>query len=327
MAMTMLAKSIVFAGMAVPIISAQTIPEQLAIHARAAQQAERRNDFHTAVSEYEHVAKLLPQNAEVQSNLGVALYFDHDLERSIAVFHRAILLNSTLFTPHLFSGLAWYRLSKPDSAVPEFERAVHINPSDTVAHTWLGYAYVAQFRYDAAVKEFETTCQLAPNDVDSWYALGQSYLQIGKDMTRQLLQVAPNGGRVQQLAGEQLQLRGDRQEALNAYEVALARRPDVTELLAHVTELGGKVIGSTNIPPAKTDQEDALYQRAHNSEQQSREAFERVMQIAPDSYRAHQIQGDAFDAAQQPDKAIQEYRTVLRLNRIYRGYTKRLGAI
>lgn len=324
MAMTMLAKSIVFASMAVPV-AAQTASEQIATHARAAQQAEQQNDFHTAVSEYERVAKLLPQNAEVLSNLGVALYFDHDLERSTAVFHRAIMINPKLFTPHLFSGLAWYRLSNPDAAVPELERAIQINSSDAVAHTWLGYAYVTQLRYEAAAKEFDAACKLAPNDVDSWYALGQSYLQIGKDATRHLLQVAPNGARAQQLAGEQLQLRGDRQKALEIYEAALARRPDIKELRALVIELGGKAPETDNIQSAKTNEEDALYLRAHNAEQKSREAFEHVMQIAPDSYRAHQIQADAFDAAQQPDKAIQEYRAVLRLKPDLPGIHEAIG--
>ena len=324
MAMTMLARSIIFAGMVVPL-AAQTVPEQIAVHARAAQQAEGRNDFRTAVNEYERVAKLLPENAEVQSNLGVALYFDQDLAHSIAVFHRAIALNRRLFTPHLFSGLASYRLSNLDAAVPELQTAVHINPSDAVAHTWLGYAYVAQSRYDAAVKEFEATCRLAPNDVDSWYALGQSYLQIGKDMTLQLVEVAPNGGRAQQLAGEQLQLRGDRREALVAYEGALTLRPDISELRARVIALGGKATDSADIPLGKTGEEDAIYWRAHNAEQKAREAFEKVMQIAPYSYRAHQIQADALDAAQQPVKAIEEYRTVLQLKPDLPGIHEAIG--
>ena len=55
-AMTMLAKSILIAGMVVPLSAQtgaeQTGSEQVAAHARAAQQAERRNDFHTAVFEY-----------------------------------------------------------------------------------------------------------------------------------------------------------------------------------------------------------------------------------------------------------------------------------
>jgi tetratricopeptide (TPR) repeat protein len=324
MAITMLAKSILFAGMVAPL-AGQTIPEQVAAHAHAAQQAERANDFHTAVSEYEVAAKLLPENAEIQSNLGVALYFDHDLARSITVFHRAVALNPKLFTPHLFSGLAWYRLSNPDSAVPLLQEAVHLNPSDVVARTWLGYAYVAQLRYDAAAKEFEAACRLSPENADAWYALGQTYLQIGKDMTQQLLAAAPDGGRAQQLAGEQLQLRGDRQRALDAYQGALTRRPDIADLRTLVIQLGGEVTVAPAAASGMTGQEDALYQRAHDAEQRSRMAFERVMAIAPDSYRAHQIQGDAFDAAQQPAEAISEYRTVLALKPDLPGIHEAIG--
>ena len=324
MAMTMFAALAFFAGMVVPL-SAQNTSEQIAAHARAAQQAERHNDFHAAVSEYEYLAKLLPQNAEIQSNLGVALYLDHSLTRSTTVFRRAMALNPKLFTPHLFTGLAWYRLSNPDLAVPELEEAVQLNPSDVVARTWLGYAYVAQSRYEAAAKEFEAACQLAPDNVDAWYALGQSYLQIGRDMTIQLLAIAPDGGRAQQLAGEQLQLRGDRQQALEVYTAALVLRPDIPELRSVVMELGGAVPAAPVAVSGKTTEEDAVYQKAHDAEQRSRMAFERVAQIAPDSYRAHQIQADAFDAAHRPEEAVQAYRMVLTLKPDLPGVHEAIG--
>jgi tetratricopeptide (TPR) repeat protein len=234
-------------------------------------------------------------------------------------------LNPKLFTPHLFSGLALYRLSNPDAAVPELERATRIHPSDVIAHTWLGYAYVAQLRYDAAAKEFETACRLAPDNTDAWYALGQSYLQIGKEMTLQLLAAAPDGGRARQLAGEQLQLRGAHEEALKAYEGALARRPDIPELRLLVTKLGGTVGTQPRSASGKDAREDALYRRAHDAEQRSRAAFERVMQIAPDSYRAHQIQADAFDVARHPEEAIREYRAVLVLKPDLPGIHESIG--
>ncbi len=224
-----LAKLILFASVIAPVC-AQTIPQEAAAHARAAQDAERRNDFPTAVREYDYVLTQIPRNAEMQSNLGVALYFNHELSRAIAVFRRAMALNTNLLAPHLFSGLAWYRLSHPDAAVPELETAVHINPSDVIARTWLGYAYVAQSRYDSALKEFQAACQLDPNNIDVWYALGQTQLQIGKAATLQLLGIAPDGGRTWQLAGEQAQLQGNRRDALEDFMGAFHRRPDLTEL-------------------------------------------------------------------------------------------------
>ena len=60
-----------------------------------------------------------------------------------------------------------------------------------------------------------------------------------------------------------------------------------------------------------SSKEDELYPQAHDAEQKSRAAFERVLSIAPDSYRAHQIMASAFVMQEQYDKAIAEYRLVL----------------
>lgn len=283
----------------------------MAAHAQRAQQAEQQGDFSTAVRDYEYLVHMLPQNAELQSNLGVALYFNHQRERAIAVLHRAITLNPKLLAPHLFTGLAWYQLSKPDAAVPELETAVRLNSSDVLARTWLGYAYIAQSRYEAAANEFEEATRLAPDNLDAWYALGKAWLEVGRERTLALLKVAPSGARAWQLAGEQLQLQGDRDKARADFEHANALRPDIPEVRSALEELGGKPDTNTVAKSAIDSKEDALYQQAHEAEQKSRAAFERVLSAAPDSYRAHQIMADAYVLQQQDDKAIAEYRAVL----------------
>jgi tetratricopeptide (TPR) repeat protein len=309
--MAMLAATFVLAASMTLPSAAQTASSDMASHAQAAQAAEQRGDFSTAVREYESLTYQLPRNAEIQSNLGVALYFDHQWERAIPVFRKAIALDPNLLAPHLFSGLAWYQLSKPDAAVPELEAAVRLRSSDVIAHTWLGYAYVAQSRYEAAAKQFEEASRLAPENVDAWYALGEANLQIGKERTFALLKAAPDGGRTWQLAGEQFQLQEDRTRALADFKQANARRPDIPELRAAVTKLGGNPVSAAVAPSTQAGREDTLYAQAHDAEQKSRNAFEHVLSIAPDSYRAHQILADAFVAEQQDDRAIAEYRIVL----------------
>lgn len=310
------ARLVLVAGMAVSLLGQTISDEQIAAHAQAAQDAERKNDFATAVREFRQVVKAMPESAEMQSNLGVALYFDHQLPEAITVFRKAIALKPDLLAPHLFSGLAWQRLSNPDAAVPQLEKAVSINPSDVIAHTWLGYAYLDQSHIEDAVKQFQAVCRLDPNNIDAWYALGQAYLQTGNDATRMLLAAAPESGRVWQLAGEQFALQGNKPRALNAYEEALKRRPDIAELRPMIAELGGSTTGAPSAvfpSTAKTREEDALYRQAHDAEQQSRAAFERVMAIAPDSYRAHQVMADSLAVEQKREEAIREYRTVLQL--------------
>jgi tetratricopeptide (TPR) repeat protein len=324
--MAMLARKLILAAsMAVPVF-AQTPADDLAAHAERAQQAERQGDFSTAVREYQFLARRLPRNAELQSNLGVALYFNHQWEQAIAVFHKALTLNANLLAPHLFTGLAWYQLSRPDAAVPELETAVHLRSSDVLARTWLGYAYLAQSRYEAATKQFQEVTRLAPDNIDAWYALGQAWLEIGRRRTIALLKAAPNGGRAWQLAGEQLQLQGDRNKALADFEQANVRRPDIPELRSAVESLGGKPATTAVTETSGNAQEDALYTEAHEAEEKSHAAFEHVLSAAPDSYRAHQIMADAYVLQQQDDKAIAEYRTVLQLKPDLLGIHEAIGS-
>lgn len=327
--MAMLATVFLFMGMAISLpVFAQTITPEMASHARLAQDAERQNNFPAAVHEYRLLAQMLPRSAEVQSNLGVALYFDHELRPAIAAFHKAMALDPSLMAPHLFSGLAWYQLSDPDAAVPELEKAVLIHTKDPIAHTWLGYAYSEQLRNDAAVKQFEAASRLDPGNIDVWYALGHTWLQIGQQVTLKLLAIAPDGGRVWELAGEQCLLRQDRKGALQDFEQAAARRPDLPELKAKINELGGTDPAPTGAYTAKaTTAEDDLYHQARAAEAQSDAAFKHVLQIAPNSYRAHQIMAEAYVSEKQDEKAISEYRTALQLKPDLPGIHEELGEV
>ncbi|HEX3659932.1 MAG TPA: tetratricopeptide repeat protein [Acidobacteriaceae bacterium] len=321
----MLVTIAMLAGMASPL-SAQAAADDAAAHAQAAQRAEQRNDFPVAVSEYRILASRFPHNAEVLSNLGVALYFNQQFPQAIDSFRKAIALNPELLAPHLFSGLAWSRLSNPDAAVPELEKAVHLKPSDVLAATWLGYAYSAQARDRMAITEFTAASRLDPGNVDVWYALGQSWLAMGKSATRRLLAVAPDGARVWQLAGEQCQFRGDDAQALRDFEQASARRPADVELRNLITSLGGTPPAPANSPTVHDAvSEDALYREAHGAEKQSSAAFARVEQLAPDSYRAHEVLAESLVARKKDLEAIQEYRTVLKLNPSLPGIHEAIG--
>lgn len=325
--MAMLAKLMLLASMAFPLfLQAQTTMSSMEAHAQAARAAEKKDDFPVAVREYRTLAKMLPENAEVESNLGVALYFDHELRPAVAVLRKAIAINPSLVAPHLFSGLALVQLSNPDAAVPELEKAVKLAPTDPLAHTWLGYAYSAQGRNEDAVKQFEAASRIQPNNVDVWYALGHTWLEIGKAATLKLLAAAPDGGRVWELAGEQAELRGDKKTALHDFEQAYARRPDLSELPQRIRAMGGTASAVSMKRPTQSEAEaDAFYTQARDAEQQSHTALERVVQLAPDSYRAHQIMAEAFVSEKERGKAIAEYETVLKMKPDLPGIHDALG--
>jgi len=278
----------------------QLTSAQIEEHAEKAQTAQAAQDFKTAIAEYGILSRAVPHNAELLSNLGVAYYFDGQLPRSMSTMRKAVAIKPDLEAPHLFLGLASYRLSDPDGAVKELQQTVHLNPDDALAHTWLGYAYMAQSHFDAALKEFQTTAQLQPDNVDGWYAMGQAYLEIGKEKTQQLLRIAPDGGRAWQLAGEQFAINGDKEKAAAAFAEAHRRRIDIPSSGA----VGEAVTEHSSA-------EDLLYHQAHQAEVAAHEAFQDVLDQKPTSARAHQIMADAYFAQQQFDGALAEYRRVL----------------
>ena len=286
--------------------------EQPGEHAQAAKAAEARHDYKTAIREYRALVKLLPDNPQIRTNLGIALYLDGDSTGALTECQTASRLAPDLFPPHLFAGLASFRLGKPDQAAKELTRAIQLNRSDSGANLWLGYAEMARSRYEPAIEQFKATLATKPDDVDALYALGKAYLEMGRIESERLLAVAPDGGRAWQLAAEQCRLRGERAEALKFFHGAYERRPDLAEIQTALRELGG-----TEIPVSRKTTiiagEDRIFQKARGYESLARETFARIGDVAPDSYRAHEVLADSLVAGRRSAAAVTEYRIVLRL--------------
>ncbi len=197
-------------------LPSQATSDDLAECQQIAQRAEEHGDFGTAVREYEQLANWLPRSPEVQSNLGVALYFHHDYDKAAGAFRHSIALKESLYTPHLFLGLTLAKLSQPAAAAAELKKAVAINGADPLGHMWLGNEYTDISQFEAAIAQFKIAAQEKPDDPDIWYALGQSYLDLGNEETARLVRLAPDSGRVWQLAGEQFETQGNSGKALGA---------------------------------------------------------------------------------------------------------------
>jgi tetratricopeptide (TPR) repeat protein len=78
-----------------------------------------------------------------------------------------------------------------------------------------------------------------------------------------------------------------------------------------VVALGGSIPEASAVRGGNHGEEDRLYDLVHAYEAKAKESLERVSKIDPDSYRAHQVLGDSYAAADRFDEAIPEYRMVL----------------
>lgn len=310
----------------VTISSAQTVEQRLEKHARLAKTAEASQNFTVAAKEYEAMAALLPSSAQIRTNLGIDLYLDRQFERAADQLREATRLDANLFSAHLFTGLSLFRLSAPDAAERALLAAVRLNSRDLLAHLWLGYVHMAQQRYVDAGEQFRTVLAADPNHVDALYSLGQVQLELARIETEQLLKVAPDGGRVWQLAADQCRLRGDLRSALDLYRGAYARRPDIPEVRSALEDLQAsfETLQASRPPVPGEDKSFAL---ATEYGRLARQAFEQLGRVAPDSYRTHEAAADAFALAGRSAEAMAEYRAVLRAKPDLPGIHRAVGTL
>jgi len=312
----------------------QNDPNRIAQHAQAAQQAQRAGDFATAIREFTTLSRLLPDVAEVHSNLGVAYYFHKQPQEALAAFEKALQLKPDLVSALVFSGIANYELSKQAQATKLLERAVELSPADPLAHTWLAHSYAAQSRFREAVDHFLVASERSPSDVDIWYGLGQAYLELGRQEVKRLTEIAPNEARILQLAGDLWLLRGEMDKALALYQEALKRRPSLTEVQRIVGQLLGQqgksqpveAASSPTSPPASSPSpEDVHYLAATEFRERAHHAFERISALGANSYRAHQVLAESLVAQERVDEALAEYRAVLGLKPDLFGIHREIG--
>jgi protein O-GlcNAc transferase len=306
---------LLFAGFFVAylqVATPQTRDDELAITAQRAKQAEAAGDYQTAIREYKSLVRRLSNNPQVRTNLGIALYLGKDPAAALSELQAASRLSPNLFPAHLFAGLAAYQLGEFEQAKDQLLRAVELDGADPLPHLWLGYTYTAEEKYDLVVDQMTSGPLSTNGDPDALYLLGHAYLCLGRQAAEQLVRIAPDGGRAWQLVAEQCRLRGDSSKALHFYQGAYERRPDLVELRDAINSLNGAAT-ATEHPQAPVDAEDQLFRKAHQYESLSQATFNRLGRIAPESYRAHQILGDASASAGRSEEAIREYRIVLDL--------------
>lgn len=274
------------------IVSGQSNERKIAQHTQAATKAQREGDFATAIQEYTILSRLMPQVAEVHSNLGVAYYFHKKRPEALVAFRRALKLNPNLTSALIFAGIVNFELSQTSEAIKLLERAVELNPSDSLAQTWLGFSYAAQSRFQEAVTHFQIASGLSPNDVDALYGLGQAYIGLGQQVIElffekapsqdedksykaakefhdnakraleRIVAINPDSYRAHQVLAESLIAEGKLDDALTEYHAILRLKPDLAGI--HI-EIGNLLMSNGKAVDALEEYKAELTLRPNNA--------------------------------------------------------------
>jgi len=167
------------------------------------------------------VVKINPNNTEAQNLLGNA-YFDlADYEKAVEAYETAIRINPDNADTYRYLAGCYYSLERAEDEIEAHKQVARIEPSDTRAYRFLAGCCIEQERYeeaaDAIKKIVDDACVL-------FALLGHSCCNSGQyekavEAYKQAIQINPNNGVTHYLLAETYVKMGDKDLALEQYEI------------------------------------------------------------------------------------------------------------
>ena len=146
---------------------------------RQANEAQQAGDYRRAAENYERLAALRPDIAEVHASLGYLYRLLGQKEQALRAFGRAARLKPRLPGPHLYLGILFFESSRYEEALQPLEKALALKP-DPQIHRYLGYAYQARSSFLDAVPHLEQALSADEKDGEIRYHLNKCYAHLAR---------------------------------------------------------------------------------------------------------------------------------------------------
>ncbi len=133
-----------------------------------------KNDFDTAIADYNQAISLDPNDAIAYNNRGLAYKQKREYDRALTDFDKAISLNSRYANAYINRGSTWHDKGDLDRAITDYSSGLQYNPKDALAYRNRARAYVRKEDYDNAIADYSSKIRIEP-DGDSYRARAELY--------------------------------------------------------------------------------------------------------------------------------------------------------
>jgi tetratricopeptide (TPR) repeat protein len=198
--------------------------------AQAAEAAMKEGRFEEAAGIYRTLVDGSPQQAEVLTNLGVALVMGGHPSDALDPLERAVALKPDLLTAQLYLSATYLALRQPEKAIAPMERVVAARPADVDSRRRLADAYAAAGRRVDAAAALRKVTELAPRLPAGWYALGQAYNDIKDEAAASFAERSEDAPWRQLLAADGLLRTGHDTDAFALYRAVLEQIPSMVSI-------------------------------------------------------------------------------------------------
>jgi len=262
-------------------------------HFSAAQEAQQRNDYATAETEYKAVLAASPRFAEVHMNLGLIYQLQNRIPDAMAEFRQAIAIKPHLAGANFFLGVDYCNLGEGEKAIPHLESAARTEPGRSDIWSWLATAQEISGDNQAELKTLKHALSLQPNDADMLYLLGHAYEKLGKQEVGRLEKAAPASSWSEQLLAEGYSSSTQWSFAVIRFQNALVLSPNRPGLHVRLGE---------------------VFLRAGRLDQAAQE-FEQELRVSPNNLRAIVRQGEVKLIRGEAETALEDWTRALTIDR------------
>jgi tetratricopeptide (TPR) repeat protein len=228
----------------------------------------QNGNYEQAILKYKAALAIHPGAPEALNNLAVLFYQMRQYSEAFQTASKVWESHTELRSAALIAGMAAVQCNRPKDAIAPLESLLSSDRANRDALLALASARFALKDLPEAVKIYEREIAFVPSDSNAWYGLAICFERMAEDASRKLAQMPAGSGYSKRLLAGYLQSAGDSKLAAEAFGEAQVRTP------------------------ASSPEAEQQYQRARNLAENSRNAFERFVNLAPDSWQAAVFLGD-----------------------------------
>jgi len=270
----------------------------------------RRGLLEGAIEIYLRAAKLRPDDADVQNDLGAARLQRREFTEAIDALRRAVSLRPNFPEAHTNLGTALTSVGHIDEALQCHRKAIELRPDLAAAHFNLANALRSGGRLEEAVNSYRRALQIQPDQPEVCNNLGlalqeRGHLDDAIEAFGKAVEQRPNFPQALSNLGSALNRAGHFDQAITACRRAIGLRPDYAE--AHANLAGG-LCANGEFDEAITVASQALA-------------------IRPDLAEAYNVLGNAWKAKGRLDQAMDAYRRALAVRHEYADALSNLGIV
>jgi tetratricopeptide (TPR) repeat protein len=141
--------------------------------------ADGLKEYDSALSCYQKVVDLEPDNAEAYENMGRAYYLKRSYDKAIKLFQKAIDHKPGRASTYCSMAAAYHAKGNYNKAIELIQKAIDRKPDFAEAYIDMGYEYQMKGKYDKAIELCQKAVDIKPDFSEAYASMGDAYNSKG----------------------------------------------------------------------------------------------------------------------------------------------------